>query len=123
MSRIWLVVFRISPQKIALCCAIRSAAKLTPKTMPKYFALSPISIFSATQFMTLLRKAEELNGHKKAQEAQKEDKNRNDLNSINAFLLWSSFVPFVPFCGYSSFLCDSPSFRFQSVRRGPALRA
>jgi hypothetical protein len=53
MSRIWLVVFRISPQKIELCWAISRAAKLTPKTMPKYFVLSPVSIFRATQFISL----------------------------------------------------------------------
>src|SRR6516162_6418371 len=52
ISRIWLVVFLISPQKIELCWAMSSAAKLTPNTIPKYFALSPISILSATQFMT-----------------------------------------------------------------------
>ena len=33
------------------CCAINSAAKVTPETMPRNFARSPMSIFSAIQFM------------------------------------------------------------------------
>src|SRR5579885_2277762 len=51
MSRSWLVVRSSSPQKMASCCAINSAANVSPATMPRYFARSPASIFSAIQFM------------------------------------------------------------------------
>ena len=50
-SRIWLTVSDISPQKIDDCCAISSAANITPNTMPRYFTRFPISIFQATQSM------------------------------------------------------------------------
>ena len=51
MSRIWLVVNSISPQKIEACCAISSAANVTPRMMPKNLARLPVSIFNATQPM------------------------------------------------------------------------
>src|SRR5215208_2719556 len=51
MSRIWLVVKSIRPQKIEACCAINSAANVTPRMMPKNLARLPVSIFSATQPM------------------------------------------------------------------------
>ncbi len=52
MSRSWLMVLRIRPTKMDACWAIKSAAKATPKMMPKYFDRSPVSIFRATQFMS-----------------------------------------------------------------------
>src|SRR5437899_931731 len=41
--------------KIDACCAMSSAAKATPAMMPRYLARSPVSIFSAIQFMALNR--------------------------------------------------------------------
>jgi len=49
VSRIWLVVRSMTPQKMALCSVMRKQAKLTPNTMAKYLLLSPISIFKAIQ--------------------------------------------------------------------------
>src|SRR5579883_640612 len=42
----------MTPQKMALCSAMRKQAKLTPKTMAKYLLRSPISIFKAIQVMS-----------------------------------------------------------------------
>src|SRR5437868_2265391 len=53
-SRICDTVFHIKPQKIDACWAISSAAKVTPKTMPKNLARSPVSILSAIQLMRRL---------------------------------------------------------------------
>ena len=38
----------ISPTKIDACCVMSSDANVIPMMMPRYFARSPISIFSAT---------------------------------------------------------------------------
>ena len=43
----------MTPQKIALCSAMRKQAKLTPKMMAKYLLLSPINIFKAIQVTDL----------------------------------------------------------------------
>jgi hypothetical protein len=51
-STIWLPVRAMMPAKIDICCDISSVAKVTPKMMPRYLLRSPVSIFSATQFMT-----------------------------------------------------------------------
>ena len=53
-SRIWLTVSDMSPQKIDDCCAMRRAAKTTPKTMPRYLPRFPISIFQAIQNMPVV---------------------------------------------------------------------
>src|SRR4051812_37000493 len=49
MSKIWPAVRDIRPQKIDPCWVIRSEAKVRPRTIPKNFARSPISIFIAIQ--------------------------------------------------------------------------
>ena len=41
----------IRPTKIPSCCVISSEANVSPMTMPRYFARSPTSIFSATKFI------------------------------------------------------------------------
>src|SRR5579872_1443520 len=51
MSWIVEVVRSSRPQQIDPCCAISSAAKVTPATIPRYLARSPVNIFSAIQFM------------------------------------------------------------------------
>ena len=52
MSRIWLVVLRIRPQKDRRSAGRSSSdAKATPKMMPRYLVRSPVSIFRAIQFM------------------------------------------------------------------------
>jgi hypothetical protein len=51
VSRVWLVVRSMTPQKMALCSAMRKQAKLTPKTMAKYLLRSPINILRAIQVM------------------------------------------------------------------------
>ena len=40
----------IIPAKTADCCVIGSEAKVSPMTMPKYFARSPKSILRAMKF-------------------------------------------------------------------------
>ena len=57
MSRIWLVVCSIRPQKIDACCAINSAAKATPRMMPRYLPRLPVSILSAIQFIACALRA------------------------------------------------------------------
>ena len=49
MSRIWLVVRAKMPTKIDTCWAISTVANITPKTMPRYLARSPVSILNAIQ--------------------------------------------------------------------------
>ena len=49
---IWLAVRLMIPAKIEICCDINTVANAIPNTMPRYLVRSPISIFSATQFMT-----------------------------------------------------------------------
>jgi hypothetical protein len=41
------------PQKIDICCAIKSDANATPKIIPKNFVRSPVNIRNAIQDMLL----------------------------------------------------------------------
>src|SRR5262249_44490131 len=39
------------PRKMETCCVIKSVAKVTPKINPRYLPRSPVSIFSAIQYI------------------------------------------------------------------------
>src|SRR5579862_1579065 len=54
VSRIWLVVLRISPTKIEACCPISMHANAIPNTMAKYLPRLPVSILSAIQLIALV---------------------------------------------------------------------
>src|SRR5262245_30369014 len=51
MSRTWLVVSSIRPQKIEACWAMSTVAKATPKMMARYLPRLPVSIRKATQII------------------------------------------------------------------------
>jgi hypothetical protein len=52
MSRIWLVVRSMMPQKMAACSAISTQAKVMPIMIAQYLLRSPVSILSAIQYMS-----------------------------------------------------------------------